>query len=210
MLASLKKHKLVPVIAIDKAEDALKLGEVFQKTGLGVAEITFRTAAAGKAIALIKKEFPDLLVGAGTLLTEDQLKEAADCGSDFFISPGFNPPMVEIAQKMNLLHLPGVTNPGQVEQAMWMGLKALKFFPAEAAGGIPMLKAFSAVYPQVEFMPTGGISDKNILSYLSLKNVFGCGGSWIVQKEDISEGRWELMEEKITSALNLIEKGELQ
>jgi len=208
MLSKLKKHKLVPVIALEKAEDALKLGEVFQKTGLGIAEITFRTAAAGKAISLMKKEFPQLMVGAGTLLTEEQLKEAADCGSDFFVSPGFNPPLVEIAQKRNLLHIPGVTNPGQVEQALWMGLKTLKFFPAEAAGGISMLKAFSAVYPQVEFMPTGGISDKNILSYLSLKNVFSCGGSWIVQKDDIAKGRRDLMESKISSALKMIEQGE--
>jgi len=210
MVSKLKQHKLVPVIAVENTEQIRHLGEVFQKTGMGIAEITFRTAAAADAIKVMKKEFPEILVGSGTLLTEDHLKQAADAGSDFFVSPGFNPPMVDIAHKMGLLFLPGVTNPGQVEQAMWKGLKTLKFFPAEAAGGVAMLKAFSAVYPEVEFMPTGGIGEGNINNYLALKNVFGCGGSWIVSKDDIHNGRWDVIEEKITQAFKTINKGEIK
>lgn len=209
MLKKLRRHKLVPVIAVENQDQMEHLGEIFEKTGLGIAEITFRTEAASDAIKLMKRKFPEILVGAGTILTEKQLDQAAEAGSDFFVSPGFNPPMVEAALKRNLLHLPGVTNPGQVEQAMWLGLDALKFFPAEAAGGVAMLKAFSAVYPQAEFMPTGGINEKNINQYLSLSNVFSCGGSWIVSKEDIGQGRWDLIEQKITDALKIIDQGHL-
>jgi len=206
LLDRLKQFPLIPVITIDRAEDIIPLGEVLEKTDLRVAEITFRTEAAPQAISLLKKAFPEILVGAGTVLSPKEMMLARDCGVDFFVSPGFNPSMVDLAAKLGVLLIPGVTNPGQVEQAMWQGLKTLKFFPAEAAGGVPMLKAFGAVYPMVDFMPTGGINLSNIRDYLALDHVFACGGSWIVPREEVQKGQWASIEKKITEAMTLIKE----
>jgi 2-dehydro-3-deoxyphosphogluconate aldolase/(4S)-4-hydroxy-2-oxoglutarate aldolase len=186
-LASLK---VIPVIAINKAEDAIPLGRALVDNGMPCAEITFRTECAAEAISIMRKEFPEMLIGAGTILTNAQVDEAIDAGVDFIVSPGFNPRTVQYCLDKDMPIVPGVNNPSLVEQAMEMGLRTLKFFPAEPSGGVGMLKALTAVYP-VKFMPTGGVSLKNVDEYLSIPSVLACGGTWMVPTNLIDEGKWE-------------------
>ncbi|KXI21068.1 bifunctional 4-hydroxy-2-oxoglutarate aldolase/2-dehydro-3-deoxy-phosphogluconate aldolase [Photobacterium sanguinicancri] len=182
--------KVIPVIAINKAEDAIPLGRALVENGMPCAEITFRTECAADAIRAMRAEFPDMLIGAGTILTNQQVDEAIDAGVDFIVSPGFNPRTVQYCIDKNMPIVPGVNNPSLVEQAMEMGLRTLKFFPAEPSGGVGMLKALSAVYP-VKFMPTGGVSLKNVDEYLSISSVLACGGTWMVPTTLIDDGQWD-------------------
>jgi 2-dehydro-3-deoxyphosphogluconate aldolase/(4S)-4-hydroxy-2-oxoglutarate aldolase len=186
-LASLK---VIPVIAINKAEDAIPLGRALVENGMPCAEITFRTECAAEAISIMRKEFPEMLIGAGTILTNAQVDEAIEAGVDFIVSPGFNPRTVQYCLDKDMPIVPGVNNPSLVEQAMEMGLRTLKFFPAEPSGGVGMLKALTAVYP-VKFMPTGGVSLKNVDDYLSIPSVLACGGTWMVPTNLIDEGKWD-------------------
>lgn len=195
--------KLVPVIKLNDPKDAIPLVDALVAGGLSVAEITFRTAAAPEAIALVRKERPDVLVGAGTVLTIEQAQKAIDSGASFVVSPGFNPSVVDYCIEKGMPVFPGVTSPTEVEMGLARGLKVLKFFPAEASGGVAMLKALSAVY-EVRFMPTGGVSDKNVLSYLALKNVIACGGSWMVKPELIEAGRFDEITEITRKAVELV------
>lgn len=185
----LKQLKVIPVIAIDNANDAVPLAKVLVENGLPTAEITFRTPAATQAIACMREAYPEMLIGAGTVLTSEQVDQAIDAGVDFIVSPGFNPTTVRYCQQRKVVIIPGVNNPSLVEQAMEMGLKLLKFFPAEPSGGVPMLKALTAVYP-VSFMPTGGVSLKNIGDYLSIQAVLACGGTWMVPADLIKACDW--------------------
>ncbi|MGR5177132.1 bifunctional 4-hydroxy-2-oxoglutarate aldolase/2-dehydro-3-deoxy-phosphogluconate aldolase [Vibrio parahaemolyticus] len=196
-LASLK---VIPVIAINKVEDAIPLGKALVDNGMPCAEITFRTECAAEAIAVMRKEFPDMLIGAGTVLTNEQVDQAIEAGVDFIVSPGFNPRTVQYCLDKNVPIVPGVNNPSLVEQAMEMGLRTLKFFPAEPSGGVNMLKALTAVYP-VKFMPTGGVSLKNVDDYLSIKSVLACGGTWMVPTNLIDEGRWEELGQLVKDAV---------
>ncbi|MCL9775753.1 bifunctional 4-hydroxy-2-oxoglutarate aldolase/2-dehydro-3-deoxy-phosphogluconate aldolase [Vibrio methylphosphonaticus] len=182
--------KVIPVIAINKVEDAVPLGKALVENGMPCAEITFRTACAVDAIAAMRKAFPEMLIGAGTVLTNEQVDQAIDAGVDFIVSPGFNPRTVQYCIDKNMPIVPGVNNPSLVEQAMEMGLRTLKFFPAEPSGGVGMLKALTAVYP-VKFMPTGGVSLNNVDDYLSIPSVLACGGTWMVPTTLIDEGRWD-------------------
>ncbi|MCW8346970.1 bifunctional 4-hydroxy-2-oxoglutarate aldolase/2-dehydro-3-deoxy-phosphogluconate aldolase [Vibrio sp. ZSDZ65] len=182
--------KVIPVIAINKVEDAVPLGKALVENGMPCAEITFRTACAVDAIAAMRKAFPDMLIGAGTVLTNEQVDQAINAGVDFIVSPGFNPRTVQYCIDKNIPIVPGVNNPSLVEQAMEMGLRTLKFFPAEPSGGVGMLKALTAVYP-VKFMPTGGVSLNNVDDYLSIPSVLACGGTWMVPTALIDEGRWD-------------------
>ncbi|USD67285.1 bifunctional 4-hydroxy-2-oxoglutarate aldolase/2-dehydro-3-deoxy-phosphogluconate aldolase [Vibrio sp. SCSIO 43136] len=186
----LSNLKVIPVIAINKAEDAIPLGRALVENGMPCAEITFRTECAAEAIRLMRKEFPEMLIGAGTILTNEQVDEAVDAGVDFIVSPGFNPRTVQYCLDKGVAIVPGVNNPSLVEQAMEMGLRTLKFFPAEPSGGVGMLKALTAVYP-VKFMPTGGVSLKNVDEYLSIPAVLACGGTWMVPTKLIDEGKWD-------------------
>lgn len=186
-LASLK---VIPVIAIKNAEDAIPLGKALVDNGMPCAEITFRTEAAVQAIRNMRKEFPEMLIGAGTVLTKEQVDEAIDAGVDFIVSPGFNPTTVKYCQEKGVAIVPGVNNPSLVEQAMEMGLRTLKFFPAEPSGGVSMLKALTAVYP-VKFMPTGGVSLSNIDDYLAVPSVLACGGTWMVPGNLIDNKQWD-------------------
>jgi 2-dehydro-3-deoxyphosphogluconate aldolase/(4S)-4-hydroxy-2-oxoglutarate aldolase len=196
-LASLK---VIPVIAINKVEDAIPLGKALVDNGMPCAEITFRTECAAEAIAVMRKEFPEMLIGAGTVLTNAQVDQAIEAGVDFIVSPGFNPRTVQYCLDKNVPIGPGVNNPSLVEQAMEMGLRTLKFFPAEPSGGVNMLKALTAVYP-VKFMPTGGVSLKNVDDYLSIKSVLACGGTWMVPTNLIDEGRWEELGQLVKDAV---------
>ncbi|WED29411.1 bifunctional 4-hydroxy-2-oxoglutarate aldolase/2-dehydro-3-deoxy-phosphogluconate aldolase [Vibrio sp. DW001] len=192
--------KVIPVIAINKAADAIPLGRVLVENGMPCAEITFRTECAAEAIALMRKEFPKMLIGAGTILTNAQVDEAIEAGVDFIVSPGFNPRTVQYCLDKKVTIIPGVNSPSLVEQAMDMGLRTLKFFPAEASGGTGMLKALTAVYP-VKFMPTGGVSVDNIGEYLSIPSVLACGGTWMVPTKLVDEGKWEELGKLIADAV---------
>ncbi|EMB48967.1 keto-hydroxyglutarate-aldolase/keto-deoxy-phosphogluconate aldolase [Vibrio mimicus] len=185
----LSAMKVVPVIAIKHSEDAVQLAKTLVENGLPCAEVTFRTEAAAEAIRLMRQAYPDMLIGAGTVLRTDQVDAAIEAGVDFIVSPGFNPTIVKYCQQRGVTIVPGVNNPSLVEQAMEMGLKTLKFFPASASGGTEMLKALNAVYP-VKFMPTGGISAANIQDYLAISSVLACGGTWMVPGQLIDEQSW--------------------
>ncbi|QEO44529.1 bifunctional 4-hydroxy-2-oxoglutarate aldolase/2-dehydro-3-deoxy-phosphogluconate aldolase [Vibrio tarriae] len=188
----LRAIKIVPVIAINDVAHALPLAKVLVENGLPCAEVTFRTAAAAESIRIMREAYPDLLIGAGTVLTTAQVDEAIAAGADFIVSPGLNPTTVKYCQQRNIAIIPGVNNPSLVEQAMEMGLRTLKFFPAEPSGGIAMLKALSAVYP-VSFMPTGGINPNNAQEYLALKSVVACGGTWMVPTDLMDKGDWDAL-----------------
>jgi 2-dehydro-3-deoxyphosphogluconate aldolase/(4S)-4-hydroxy-2-oxoglutarate aldolase len=196
-LASLK---VIPVIAINKVEDAIPLGKALVDNGMPCAEITFRTECAADAIAAMRQAYPEMLIGAGTVLTNEQVDQAIEAGVDFIVSPGFNPRTVQYCIDKNVPIVPGVNNPSLVEQAMEMGLHTLKFFPAEPSGGVGMLKALTAVYP-VKFMPTGGVSLNNVDDYLSIKSVLACGGTWMVPTNLIDEGRWEELGQLVKDAV---------
>ena len=182
--------KVIPVIAINRAEDAIPLGKALVENGMPCAEITLRTECAIEAIRIMRKEFPDMLIGSGTVLTNEQVDASIEAGVDFIVSPGFNPRTVQYCIDKGVAIVPGVNNPSLVEQAMEMGLRTLKFFPAEPSGGTGMLKALTAVYP-VKFMPTGGVSLKNVDEYLSIPSVLACGGTWMVPTNLIDEGKWD-------------------
>ncbi|ENM5727333.1 bifunctional 4-hydroxy-2-oxoglutarate aldolase/2-dehydro-3-deoxy-phosphogluconate aldolase [Vibrio mimicus] len=185
----LSAMKVVPVIAIKRSEDSVQLAKTLVENGLPCAEVTFRTEAAAEAIRLMRQAYPEMLIGAGTVLRTDQVDAAIEAGVDFIVSPGFNPTIVKYCQQRGVTIVPGVNNPSLVEQAMEMGLKTLKFFPASASGGTEMLKALNAVYP-VKFMPTGGISAANIQDYLVISSVLACGGTWMVPGQLIDEQNW--------------------
>lgn len=186
----LQQIKIVPVIAINDAAHAVPLAKVLVENGLPCAEVTFRTDAAQESIRLMRDAYPDLLIGAGTVLTTQQVDQAISAGADFIVSPGLNPTTVKYCQQRGIAIVPGVNNPSLVEQAMELGLKTLKFFPAEPSGGVAMLKALSAVYP-VQFMPTGGVNPRNVADYLAIPSVVACGGTWMVPSALMDSGNWD-------------------
>lgn len=179
--------KVIPVIQINRAEDAIWLGELLTQYELPVAEITFRTPAAANAIKLMHEHFPELILCAGTVLTPQQAEMAKEAGARFVISPGYNPNTVDYCLNNGINIVPGINNPSQIEVALERGLTLLKFFPAEASGGVKMLKALAAPYSQVQFMPTGGINLNNVGDYLAIPQVIACGGSWIATPELIDK-----------------------
>ncbi|MBY8087673.1 bifunctional 4-hydroxy-2-oxoglutarate aldolase/2-dehydro-3-deoxy-phosphogluconate aldolase [Vibrio fluvialis] len=186
----LQQIKIVPVIAINDAAHAVPLAKVLVENGLPCAEVTFRTDAAQESIRLMRDAYPELLIGAGTVLTTQQVDQAISAGADFIVSPGLNPTTVKYCQQRGIAIVPGVNNPSLIEQAMELGLKTLKFFPAEPSGGVAMLKALSAVYP-VQFMPTGGINPRNVADYLAIPSVVACGGTWMVPSDLMDSGNWD-------------------
>jgi 2-dehydro-3-deoxyphosphogluconate aldolase / (4S)-4-hydroxy-2-oxoglutarate aldolase len=192
MIAQIEKSGIVPVVVLDREEDAVPLAEALLAGGLDVMEITFRTAAAEGALKRIAAAFPEILLGAGTLLDVDQVKRARAAGAVFGLAPGLNPSTVAAAAAEGLAFSPGVMTPGEVEQALSLGCKLLKFFPAEAAGGTAMLKSLAGPYAHtgVRFIPTGGIGPKNLQDYLKLPIVAAIGGSWMVEKSLVADGRW--------------------
>lgn len=183
ILEQIQAIGVVPVIQIDNIEDAVPLAEALCEGGLPCAEVTFRTEAAKEAISKMTKAYPNMLVGAGTVLTIEQVNDAVEAGAKFVISPGLNPKIAKYCVDNNILIIPGCSNPSDVEQAIELGLEVVKFFPAEAAGGINMIKAMSVPYTKMKFMPTGGINEKNLNDYLGFKKIVACGGSWMVKPE---------------------------
>jgi len=206
LIAKMESSGVVPVIAIDSAELALPMADALVKGGLPVAEITFRTAAAADVITLLKKERPNLFLGAGTITSVEQLVRAAECGAVFGVSPGFNLEVVKKSIEINFPLFPGVLTPSEIEQGLSLGLKVMKYFPAEASGGIPMLKAVSAPYNHlgVKFIPTGGINVSNASAYLESPVVLAVGGSWVARRADIAEGNWDTIEANARAVVEMV------
>jgi len=182
---------IIPVVKIDNSSDSLNLAEALMEGNLPVAEITFRTGAAEESILKISKQFPEMLLGAGTVLSIENVKRAVGAGAQFIVAPGFNPTIVEYCVKNNISVTPGINSATQIELAMEYGLEILKFFPAEASGGIKMIKSLAGPYGNVKFIPTGGINLSNIKNYLEVKAVHACGGSWMAPSKLIREGKFE-------------------
>lgn len=174
---------IIPVIKLERVEEAVPLARSLLAGGIPVAEVTFRTSAAAEGIAAIRREVPQMLVGAGTVLTTDQANAAIQAGAQFVVSPGSNGKIIDRVLAAGVAMIPGVATPSEIEAAMERGLNVLKFFPAEALGGIAMLKALSGPYSQIKFVPTGGISANNMKDYLHQKNVLAVGGSWMIQSD---------------------------
>ena len=182
---------VIPVIAIDDADKAVPLAKALVEGGLPAAEVTFRTAAGEEAIRRIAAEVPDMLVGAGTVLTKEQADRAIAAGSQFIVSPGFNPEVTRYVLDKGALMMPGTATPGEMEQAMSMGLDVVKFFPAEQNGGVAKLKALAGPYTSLRWMPTGGVNTKNLMDYLSFNKIIACGGTWMVKKDLIEGEKWD-------------------
>ena len=197
---------IIPVVKIDNAKDAVPLANALRKGGINCAEITFRTDAAEESIRLIHEAFPDMLIAAGTVLTPKQADKAIEAGATIIVSPGLNPTVVKHCNDKGYLIIPGICTPSELEQAMSLGLSYVKFFPAEAAGGVKMIKAMSAPYGAIKFMPTGGISVANVADYLNCKAVFACGGSWMVPADKIAEGKFDEIEALTKEASDLLKE----
>ncbi len=193
---------IVPVIKIDRVEDAKPLAKALIDGGLPCAEVTFRTACAKEAIKVISTEFPEMIVGAGTVLTKQQVDDAIEAGAKFIVSPGFNPEIVKYCQSKGCPIVPGINNPSGIEAALELGLETVKFFPAEQSGGLPMIKAMSAPYGKVTFMPTGGVTPANVNDYLSFNKIVCCGGSWMVKPEMIAAGDFDGITKLVRQAVD--------
>ena len=200
----LGKLKIVPVVAIEKAEVSTTLADALIEAGLPCAEITFRTKDAASAMKAISKKRGDVLVGAGTVLKVDQVKEACDSGAKFIVSPGFNPKVVDYCVKNNIAVIPGISNPTDIEMALDFDLNVVKFFPAENFGGIKTLKAISAPYSMMRFVPTGGINVHNCREYLAFPKVLAVGGSWMVEKTLINEEKFQEITRLTKEAMALV------
>ena len=206
MFELIRGYKIVPVVKIDDAEKAVPLAKALIDAGLPVAEITYRTAAAQESIRRIAEAFPQMLVGAGTVLTTQQVDSAISAGAKFIVSPGFNPKVTSYAMEKGITMIPGICTPTELEAAMELGLRTLKFFPAEQAGGASFIKAIGAPYGDVSFIPTGGISESNMKEYLSLKNVLAIGGSWMVKSDLIANDEFAKITELTKKAVELAAK----
>ena len=203
VLEKMKSCMIVPVIALEEADKAEELAGALCRGGLPCAEVTFRTAAAAETIRRMRKAYPDMLVGAGTVLTTEQVNAAVDAGAQFIVSPGFNPRIVRYCIDRGLTIVPGTATPSEVEQAIEAGLEVVKFFPAEAAGGLNMIKSMSAPYGNMMFMPTGGINPDNVREYLKFSKILACGGSWMVKKEYLDQNQFDRIEELAREAVKI-------
>ncbi len=203
ILKQFEKMRVVPVVAIQNADDTMQLADALVEGGLPCAEITIRTSAAFDAMRIMARR-GDILVGAGTLLSVDQVKAAIDVGAQFMVSPGLNPKVVEYCVENHISITPGICTPSDIETALDFGLEVLKFFPAEAFGGLKTLKALSGPYTTVSFIPTGGISPDNLLEYLQFPKVLACGGTWIAKSALISEGKFDMIKSNTREAVEIV------
>lgn len=206
VLEQLGKTGIVPVVVLEDCEQALPLAEALMKGGLPCVEITFRTDAAEESIRRITKAFPDMLVGAGTVLTTEQADRAIGAGAKFIVAPGLNPKVVRHVLSKHIPMCPGTCTPSDIEGALELGLNHVKFFPAEPSGGLKMIKAIASAYVNVRFMPTGGINAENVKDYLAYNKVFACGGSWMVKGDLIKAGRFDEIERLVKEAVSIVKK----
>ncbi|MDR1053193.1 MAG: bifunctional 4-hydroxy-2-oxoglutarate aldolase/2-dehydro-3-deoxy-phosphogluconate aldolase [Planctomycetaceae bacterium] len=203
---TIKKYRVIPVIAIDDVSAALPLADALLEGGLPLVEITFRTSVAAEVIRILIEKRPELCVGAGTVVTLANINEAVHSRAKFGVAPGFNEMNIVVTKSMGWTFIPGVCTPSEIEAALSLNLKVMKFFPAGAMGGIPMLKAFSAPYSHlgVQFIPTGGVSESNLADYLAVPTVLACGGTWIASKTDIAEGNWEQIKQRCKRVAEIV------
>lgn len=208
MVETLGRAGIIPVIVIEDAEKAVPLAKALVNGGLPVLEVTFRTKAAATAIAAIRREVPEAVVGAGTLLSVDQLRSAKRAGAAFGVAPGFDPAIVEEAKGELLPFCPGVSTASELSQALTAGCQMVKFFPAEAAGGVKMIKNLLGAFrfTGVKFMPTGGVNLSNVADYLSVPEIVCCGGTWIVPKDALAAGDFSAIERLASDASALVRK----
>ena len=204
VLEKIQKIGIVPVVVLDDAKDAAPLAKALCEGGLPCAEVTFRTAAAEESIRIMAKEFPEMLVGAGTVLTIEQVDRAVNAGAKFIVSPGLNPTVVKYCVDKGIPVTPGTSNPSDVEMAISLGLDVVKFFPAEPSGGLNMIKAVAAPYTMLKFMPTGGLNPQNVTSYLQYDKIFACGGSWMVKGNLVKEGAFDEITRLTKEAVELV------
>ena len=201
---TIQKMGVVPVVVLNDAKDAAPLAKALVEGGLPCAEVTFRTEAAEESIRIMASEFPEMFVGAGTVLTIDQVDRAVAAGAKFIVSPGFDPEIVDYCIEKEIPVYPGCITPSEVAQAVKRGLKVIKFFPAEQFGGVSTIKALAAPYTGVKFMPTGGVSAKNLESYLSFDKIVACGGSWMVKGDLVKAGKFDEIKELVKEAVQLV------
>lgn len=206
LLEQVEAKKIVPVVKLDRASDAKALGEALCAGGLPVAEVTFRTDAAEESIRIMKKEFPEMMVGAGTVINLEQAKRALDAGAAFLVSPGISRSVVEFALDNHLPVFPGTCTPSEVMIAMEYQLPVVKFFPAAQYGGLNTIKALAAPFPSIRFMPTGGINASNVMEYLAFPKIIACGGSWMVKDSLINAGNFEEITRMTAEAVALVSK----
>ena len=206
VLEKIQKIGIVPVVVLDDAKDAAPLAKALCEGGLPCAEVTFRTAAAEESIRIMSEQFPEMLVGAGTVLTTEQVDRAVAAGAKFIVSPGMNPRIVKYCVEKGILITPGCANPSDIEQALENGLDVVKFFPAEPAGGLKMIKAMAAPYVGVKFMPTGGINQNNVKDYLAYDRILACGGSWMVKGDMVAAGEFDKIKELAAEAVEIVKE----
>ena len=204
VLEQIKKTGIIPVVVIDDVKDAEPLAKALCEGGLPCAEVTFRTAPAEEAIRIMAEKFPEMLIGAGTVLTTEQVDRAIAAGAKFIVSPGTNPKIVKYCIEKNIPITPGVCTPSEVEMALELGLEVVKFFPAEQAGGLNMIKAMAAPYVGLKFMPTGGINPKNVKEYLAYDRIIACGGSWMVKGDLVKAGDYAKITEMTKEAVEIV------
>ena len=206
VLEKIQEIGIVPVVVLDDAKDAAPLAKALCEGGLPCAEVTFRTAAAEESIRIMSEQFPEMLVGAGTVLTTEQVDRAVAAGAKFIVSPGMNPRIVKYCVEKGILITPGCANPSDIEQALENGLDVVKFFPAEPAGGLKMIKAMAAPYVGVKFMPTGGINQNNLRDYLAYDRILACGGSWMVKGDMVAAGEFDKIKELAAEAVEIVKE----
>lgn len=204
ILTQIQTFGLVPVIALEDAANAGALAKALCDGGLPCAEVTFRTAAAEETIRIMTRNHPAMLIGAGTVLTTDHAERAVAAGAKFIVTPGFDPEIVEYCMKQNIPITPGIMTPSEAAQAVKFGLEVVKFFPAEAAGGLPMIQSLAAPYPMLKFMPTGGINTENLADYLKFGKIIACGGSWMVKSSLIAAQKFTEIENLTKEALAIV------
>ena len=206
VLEKLGQYGIVPVVVLNDSKDAAPLADALCDGGLACAEVTFRTEAAADSIRIMTEKHPEMLVGAGTVLTTKQVDEAVNAGARFIVSPGLNPTVVKYCIEKNIPITPGVATPSEMEQAIELGLNLVKFFPAEPSGGLAMINAVAAPYTMLKFMPTGGINPDNVKDYLNSDKIFACGGSWMVKGNLINDGNFDKIKELTKEAVNIVKE----
>ena len=206
VLKQIEKIGIVPVVVLNDAKDAEPLGKALCEGGLPCAEVTFRTDAAEESIRIMAEKFPEMLVGAGTVLTIEQVDRAVNAGAKFIVSPGLNPKVVSYCVEKGIPVTPGTANPSNVEQAIELGLDVVKFFPAEQAGGLAYIKAIAAPYTGMKFMPTGGINANNVKEYLACDKILACGGSWMVKGDLVKAGEFDKITELVREAAAIVKE----
>lgn len=206
ILEQLSSYGVVPVVVLNDVKDAEPLAKAMVEGGLPVAEVTFRTDAAEESIRIMSQKYPEMLVGAGTVLTIDQVDRAVAAGAKFIVSPGFDPEIVDYCLSKGIVVTPGIITPSELAQAVKRGLEVVKFFPAEQFGGLSTIKALAAPYTQVKFMPTGGISAKNIKDYLGFNKIIACGGSWMVKGDLVKAGEFDKIKDMCAEAVALVKE----